>query len=122
MDALKNRWFLARVFKTFLLAWMIVVAFGAFAFAGYLGLRETHSYSEEIQASRQQFFIATCEETNTRHDITIAKLDAIIKNLPPGERKRLAIENREGNVALIETLVPKRDCAKYARRVELPDT
>jgi hypothetical protein len=60
----------------------------------------------EVQGSR----IELCQEGNVRHDRAIEKLDELIAELPPGSRRRRAERSRARTVALIEALVPKRNC------------
>jgi hypothetical protein len=50
-----------------------------------------------------------------RHDNVIATLDRLIREQPPGARKRRAVRNRAQTVALLEALAPKRDCEHLVR-------
>ena len=101
-------------FKTFLIAWLVVVSLAGAAYAGYLGIRDTRDYSEQIQESRKQFFLAFCEEGNARNKATIARLNANILALPDGPDKREAMLSRKGTVALIDAAIPRRDCPRFA--------
>jgi hypothetical protein len=66
-----------------------------------------------IQHSREQSVRTSCQESNMRHDQTIAKLDDLIrhaaKTSSPARIRRMK-KSRTGTVALIEALTPKRDC------------
>jgi hypothetical protein len=81
----------------------LLLAAGAFLF-------EAKLYSD-IQQSR----IDVCREGNVRHDDVIATLDRLIREQPPGARKRRAVRNRAQTVALLEALAPKRDCEHLVR-------
>jgi hypothetical protein len=70
-----------------------------------------------IQASRQDTIRRACVEQNVRHDQTLKKLDEQIERLPAGARKARAERNRDGTIALIDALVPKRDCDKRAKQL-----
>lgn len=62
---------------------------------------------EQVQASR----IELCRQANRRHDNVIAELDKQIARLPPGRRAR-AEAGRDGTVALLEAISPRRKCVK----------
>jgi hypothetical protein len=72
----------------------------------------------EIQHSRWDAQVDACEETNRRHDNTIASLNAQVKLLKPTlseEQLKNLERNVKSNVALINALVPKTpDCAALA--------
>lgn len=50
-----------------------------------------------------------CEAQNRRHDQAVVTLDRLIAEIPPENQSR-AVETRNFTVALIDALVPKRDC------------
>jgi hypothetical protein len=99
-----------RGLRVLILAWATVVAI-ALPVAGYM----LASAPGEIQRERAEAIRVNCQEQNVRHDLTIRKLDELIDRLPPGRRKRRAVSNRDGTVALIEALAPKRDCERLVR-------
>lgn len=105
--------------KMFLISWMVALSFAAFALAGYFGLRETRSYTEEIQESRKQFVLDNCRDRNKRHDATIRRLAVNVDAIPPGERRQDALAGREGTIALIDAAIPKRDCNDEIERLEV---
>jgi hypothetical protein len=67
-----------------------------------------------INTERERNIVRACQETNARHDHTIAELDKLIAKVPAARRKR-AQESRTGTVYLIDALVPVRDCAALVR-------
>lgn len=72
-----------------------------------------------IQASRLEATQSNCEDVNHRHDAALKELNAIIdaqarRVTTPAARRRLQA-SRQTSTALIEALVPKRDCEAYAR-------
>lgn len=75
----------------------------------------------KIQDERERTIRTSCVATNERHDRTIATLNQLIAELPPGPRRKRAVEGRTGTVLLIDALAPKRDCAAYvAKQVRTP--
>jgi hypothetical protein len=46
----------------------------------------------------------------------VARLDRLIADIPPGERRERAEQGRDTTVALIDQLAPRRDCARRAQR------
>lgn len=77
--------------------------------------RDAQDLAEQIQRERARNIQESCEETNRRHDATIASLDAVIAGLPPSRRAR-AREGRAGTVLLIEALAPYRNCDALVRQ------
>lgn len=68
-----------------------------------------------VQDERERSIRMACKDTNERHDRALAKLDILIEKVPPARRAR-AQQGRAGTVALIEALVPRRDCGKLVKR------
>lgn len=72
-----------------------------------------------IQASRMEATQSNCEDVNRRHDAAIAELEAIIdaqaRRVTTVAARRRLQASRQTSTALIEALVPKRDCVAYAR-------
>jgi hypothetical protein len=69
-----------------------------------------------IQAERLRNIRQNCQDTNTRHDVTIRRLHQLVEQLPPGPRKVRAVQGMAGSVALIDALAPRRDCRALAAR------
>jgi hypothetical protein len=67
-----------------------------------------------------EVFREQCQGQNARHDRTIRELDAQIADLPQA-RRREAEARREGTVALIKALVPKRDCRAVVAQIREAD-
>ena len=56
-----------------------------------------------------------CAQQNMRHDRTIARLNALVAEIPLGSPRRARAEKgKAGTVALIDALAPKFDCDKRA--------
>ena len=73
-----------------------------------------------IQAQRVDAIRSNCVDTNARHDQTINTLKGLVARLPdPADRAR-AQRNIAGTIALIDALVPKRDCEQLARKLAGP--
>lgn len=85
----------------------LLLAAGSFLFSAYLYTR--------IQAERSHNIVSNCRDVNDRHDATIRKLDELVASRPVDERDR-ARRNRAGTVALLNAIVPKRDCAALVDR------
>jgi hypothetical protein len=88
------------------LALIILYIGGALLFA------KSYTLSEDIQANRVEFITQECEDVNTRHDNTIAALDAVLKQAIKDhpERAERIEESRASTILLINALVPVRDC------------
>lgn len=72
----------------------------------------------DIQRSRVQALITTCEDSNARYTRAKTVLDDLIDRLPPGPQKDRARTNRAGTLQLIDALAPfEPDCAGRARRL-----
>ena len=90
------------------IAWLVCIfalTIAVFAAVAVYALSQARGAVDEIQLSRYEL----CIQQNDRHDKTIASLDEQIAALPP-RRKARAEAARDGTVALIDTLAPKRDC------------
>lgn len=74
--------------------------------------------AHRIQASRVEATLRACEEQNHRHNQTVAKLDMLIAKVPPDQRAR-AKASRDSTIALIDALVPVRDCDQVVDRIRL---
>jgi hypothetical protein len=94
--------------KVMLIAWAVIIA-GCLIVAGYV----IGSAPGQIQQQRAE--AVNCREQNARHDAAITELDRLIRLLPLSRRAR-AVQGRDGTVALIEALAPKRDCSALVRR------
>ena len=81
--------------------------------------QETRERAEAIERSRRDVLIRSCREQNRRHDATILELDRQVAKLPPARRSE-AQARRNGTVALLEAIIPHRDCAKRAERLITP--
>lgn len=84
--------------------------------------REASIRATQIQQQRYDTVYATCIDTNQRHDRTIRKLQALsadyIKKHPAQKSQIKA--NIQGNIALIDALVPKRNCKVVAKEAVHP--
>lgn len=86
-------------------------------------VNNTSEFAREIQRQRVESIRMSCEDTNRRHDRTIATLDALLvkRVKTAGRRERVKLKaSRASTVALIEALAPKRDCAELIRRSAPP--
>jgi hypothetical protein len=93
-----------------LIAWAVIIA-GCLIVAGYV----LGSAPGQIQQQRATATRVNCQEQNVRHDAAITELDRLIRRLPLPQRAR-AVRGRDGTVALINALAPKRDCEALVRR------
>jgi hypothetical protein len=67
---------------------------------------------DQIQEQRREAVMRSCTEQNDRNQRTISELDRLLAVSP---RRPGAQERRDGTVALIQALVPRRDCDKLVR-------
>ena len=85
---------------------------------GVQGRANDRAQIEAIQQERIANIRNACEETNQRHDATIAALDARFDQLKAGaslaERQQLQA-SRDFTVSLIDALAPTHDCAARVR-------
>ena len=68
-----------------------------------------------IQQERERTIRESCLAVNDRQDLTKARLDELISELPSARRVR-AEAGQRGTVLLIEALAPKRDCEQVVHR------
>lgn len=90
-----------------LVAFAVLIA--ALAVVVALALTQSTQAITDIQASRHDL----CVDQNHHHDRTVRELDSRIAKLPPAQHRR-ALASRAFTVALIDSLAPKRDCARLA--------
>lgn len=115
-----------------LLGWLIAIQVALFTIQIPLGvlsvylLGQNRDRADEIQTSREQSARSSCLEQNKRHDDTIATLNNFVtaykaKHPDATEKQRRDIQQSvDGNVSLINALVPKDNCAeRVARLVKL---
>lgn len=96
--------------RTTIILSVVAVTTILLALANVYLLNENGKRADEIQAERAAAVRASCEETNHRHDSTIAKLHELVAAIPQRQRRLAAQRNQASTVALIEALVPRRDC------------
>lgn len=95
-----------------------IIGLSAFvALFGYgLVLKSQSDFTKDIQQQRREATLATCEDTNRRHDHTVEALTAgsdLDQEHAPDEAARVEIRRRRDvTIALIDALAPKQDCAK----------
>jgi hypothetical protein len=97
----------------------VAVAFAAAGAALWFNSNRTTDVAEvtaQIQAERAVNIRRSCEETNARHDGTIAELHSLVAAIPDPARRARAQDGMAGTIALIEALVPKRDCEALVER------
>lgn len=70
--------------------------------------------AREVADQRRESIRGSCEDSNTRHDRTIATLDRLLRRVPPAERQQ-ARARRASTILLIDALAPKRDCEKVVQ-------
>lgn len=83
-----------------------------FLLAFSFGLWRVQVQATNIQDSREDAVRQSCEDTNQRHDHTIAALNALLDKAireHPEQRDRIE-QSRTSTVLLINALTPKRDC------------
>jgi hypothetical protein len=71
---------------------------------------------QQINDERAANVRRACEDVNSRHDATILKLRAIVRDIPAGPRRDRAEAGMASTIALIDALAPKRDCPALVRR------
>lgn len=73
--------------------------------------------TNNIQNQRYNAFLDSCEDTNTRHDNVVAKIDAAVAKTPKDQQDPKGVEAFK---LILEAAVPfTEDCAGYAQsRVE----
>ena len=102
---------------------------------------QVHGQVQAINAERTHNILASCRDTNQRHDDTVAALDRTMLERLTGEKVPLSLPDRKvraelaaalkkadpplrrqaqqglvSTVLLIDALSPHRDCAALARR------
>lgn len=77
--------------------------------------RENARLTQKINDERAHNVLVGCHETNRRHDATIRQLNRLVRSAPTVERER-SERNLAGTVALLEAIVPHRNCAALTRR------
>jgi uncharacterized protein YpuA (DUF1002 family) len=110
---------------TWLLTFVLLILFAVGASTFYLRgadqsrANEAKTLALRIQESRVESVLNQCHEDNQRHNNTINRLDAQLRELErlhPANAARYR-QSRAFTVTLIEALAPKRDCAKRARQL-----
>lgn len=98
-------------------SFLLVVVLGVSTLAGVFGrTTENAEFAEAIQDERARATLQACRAQNARHQATVKTLDRVIAGLPAGPRRQEATERRDGTVALIDALVPLRNCKKLVER------
>lgn len=70
----------------------------------------------DVETSRFNSIVASCEESNTNNRATVRRLNAAIAHEPRGRKRREDEANAPATVLLINALQPYRsDCHAYAR-------
>lgn len=85
-----------------------------------LGWLKVGGVADSIQTNREEVTRQVCEDTNRRHDTTIDQLDALLDQAvarDPANAEQIR-QSRDFTVALIDQLVPKRNCAKRVDQVQ----
>lgn len=86
--------------------WLAII--GLYLAAG-VGIWQNHVASDKIQSSRVESLRLSCEESNGRHDRTVAafrrEFAGAVQEVPPSQRKR-AKASLEANIRLINVFVP----------------
>lgn len=72
-----------------------------------------------VQLSRERSVITSCQETNERHDATLLEVKRQIELLeeagdPRAKRARAGLA---ATVALVEQMLPRRNCERRAERL-----
>ena len=97
--------------------WQLLAVYLIIVCGGLWGFYQNGEARDDIQESRREAIIISCEQQNERHDQTVRQLDRNIADIPPGPRKRRARVSRDHTVALIDALVPTTDCEHRADRL-----
>lgn len=109
----------------FALVVIVVVLCGSLAAEAFLiaenreNADEAQQVARDIEAGVERSLRVTCESINMRHDRAISELNKQIDKLRPSltdEEIERVERSRDANVALIDALVPKRDCPEYVRQ------
>lgn len=111
-----HRWF-SRAYWTevgVIPRWQLVAVYLLIAGGGVAGFHQSSGARDEIQQSRHEAVVRTCREQNARHNRTIKKLDSLIAREGNAARGRRARQRRDSTVALIDALVPKKNCKQRA--------
>lgn len=94
-----------------------VVLLASLTATGFL-IKANRTRANDVQHIFERSLRLSCQSINERHDSAIKALDAqlarIAPTLKPEQRAGLK-SARDSNVALINALVAKRDCAEYVR-------
>lgn len=81
---------------------------------------ETARLAGEIQKSREEFFLYSCEQQNVRGTKTIRRLNDLIANQDENQQPGTE-ERRFFTLALINELAPKQDCDRLVKQlVQVP--
>lgn len=92
--------------------WRLRIFAAVFLVAFSFGLWRVAVQSNDIQQSREDAIRQSCEDTNARHDHTIAQLNILLDQAlkdHPEDRARIE-QSRASTTLLIDALVPRQDC------------
>lgn len=77
---------------------------------------DTNQTTAQIQLERARNVLSNCEDSNARHDRTVAQLERLVEAIRDPVRRARAVQGMAGTVALIDALAPKRDCRALVER------
>jgi hypothetical protein len=107
--------------------WVAII--GLYLASGF-GIYQNHRANQAIQTSRVEGVYQLCQDSNVRHDRTVAafrgEFDRVSKGLS-GKQLKLARTSRDANVRLINIFIPvhkdragRSTCRAYAVRRATP--
>lgn len=107
-----------------------IIAILAFLFIAQMGLglwnlslsHDNTIRTEEIQASRKNSILISCEEQNTRNENSISTLDDLLTKgnfLSHAETMQIE-QTKTFTILLINALAPKQDCVQRVKKFTKP--
>lgn len=94
----------------------VILLFGGLAWVHFAN--QNSKRVDDIQRSREESIILTCNEQNARHDTTLGAINTQVKiglARANAEEKMRILESIAGTRIIIDALVPKRNCIRRAR-------